>query len=116
MAHNKLLEMCKNAICVTNACGCFKLFVKSTLYSIALLFCAEEVMKKALSLMARLFFSGGAETPSSAWPNFFRLIFGQRTKFGGGGQIRQLSGLVLSHYWVEVHHIMRACGGGGIDV
>ena len=48
--------MCKNAICVTNACGCFKLFVKSTLCSIALLFCAEEVIKKALSLMGKIFF------------------------------------------------------------
>jgi len=37
MAHNKPLEMYKNAIYVTNAHGCFKLFVKSTLYSTIIL-------------------------------------------------------------------------------
>jgi len=52
---------------------------------IALLFCVEEVIKKALSLTGEIFFGGGAEMPSSAWPNFFQLIFGQRTKFGSGG-------------------------------
>jgi len=41
-------------------------------------------------LTGEFFFGGGAETPSSAWSNFFRLIFGQRTKFGDGGQIRRL--------------------------
>jgi len=37
---------------------------------IALLFPAEEVIKKALSLTGEIFFGGGAETPSSAWTNF----------------------------------------------
>jgi len=46
-----------------------------------------------LSLSGEIFFGGGAETPSSALPNFFRMIFGKRTKFGGGGQIRRLRGL-----------------------
>jgi len=45
----------------------------------------EEVIKKALSLTGEIFFGGGAEMPSSAWPNFFQLIFGQWTKFGSGG-------------------------------
>ena len=36
-----------------------------------LLFCSEEVIKKALSLMGEIFFGGGAEMPSSAWLYFF---------------------------------------------
>jgi len=76
MAHNKPLEIFKNAICVTNARGCFKLFVKSTLYCTIIL-CGSD---------GRDFFPGsGAKTPSSALPNFFRMIFGQGTKFGGSG-------------------------------
>jgi len=42
---------------------------------IALLFCTEEVIKKALSLTVEIFFGGGAETPSSAWTNFFSADF-----------------------------------------
>jgi len=65
----------------------------SSQHCIALLFCTEEVIKKALSFAGEIFFGGGAETPSSALPNFFWLIFGQQTKFGDGGQIRCLTGL-----------------------
>ena len=90
--HNKLLEMCKNAICVTNARGCFKLFVKSTLYSNIIL-CGRG-HQKGIKVDGRDFFGGGEETPSSARPNFFRLIFGQRKKFFGGGQLRRLRGLL----------------------
>jgi len=79
MAHNKLLEMCKNAICVTNARGCYKLFInfKSTLYSTIIL-CGRGDQKGIMMMMmmmikldGRDFFGGGAETRSSAWPNFF---------------------------------------------
>jgi len=69
MAQNKPLEMCKNAISVTNARGCFELFVKSTLYSTIIL-CARR-HQKGIKLVGQDFFVGGAETPSSAWSNFF---------------------------------------------
>jgi len=55
----------------------------------------EEVTKKALRLSGEIFYGGVVEKPSSAWPNFFPLIFGQRTK-SGGGQIRRLRGLVCT--------------------
>jgi len=58
MTHNKLLEMCKNAICVTNARGCFKLFVKSTLYSTIIL-CGRG-HQKGIKLDKRDFFSAAA--------------------------------------------------------
>ena len=59
---------------------------------IALLFCAEEVIKKALSLAGEIFHGSGAETPSSALPNYFSADFRQTdknsaaaAKFGGSG-------------------------------
>ena len=54
MAHNKPLEMCKNTICVTNARGCFKLFVKSTMYSTFIL-CGRD-HQKGIKLDGRDFF------------------------------------------------------------
>jgi len=72
MAYNKPLEMCKNALC-HNERGCFKLFVKSTLYSTIIL--RGRGHQKALSLTGDIYFVGGAETPSSAWPNFFSADF-----------------------------------------
>jgi len=71
--------MCKNAICVTKARGCFKLLVKSTLYSTIIL-CGRGHQKGIIGLTGEIFFGGGAETPSSAWPNFFSADFRQTDK------------------------------------
>ena len=90
--------MCKNAICFIIARGCFKLFVKSTLYRPSTIILCGRGDQKSIKLDGRDFFGGGAETLSTAWPNFFRLIFGQRTKFGGGGQIRRLRGLTRAMF------------------
>jgi len=54
MAHNKPLEMYKNAIYVTNARGCFKLFVKSTLYGTIIL--CGRCHQKGIKLEGRDFF------------------------------------------------------------
>jgi len=80
--------MCKNAICVTNTCGCFKLFVKSTLYSTIIL-CGRG-HQKGIKLDGRDFFRQRRGNAIVSLAEFFRLIFSQWTKFGGGGQIRRL--------------------------
>jgi len=78
MAYNKPLKMCKNAIVPqTHAVS---LNCLSSQRCIALLFCAEEVTKKALSLTGEIFFGGGAETPSSDLPNFFSADFRKTDK------------------------------------
>jgi len=65
----------------------------STQRCIALLFCAEEVIKKALSLTGEIFSAAARKRHRQPGRIFFRLIFGQRKKFGDGGQIRRLRGL-----------------------
>ena len=97
MALNKPLEMCKNAICITNARGCFKLFVKSMLYSTIILCGSGD--QKSIKLDGRDFISAAAQKRHRRPGGIFlRLIFRQRTKFGGGGgQIWRLRGLLDPH-------------------